>query len=485
MIKRRLIGVVVALVVGTALGDLTPGGIKLTELKAPTEPIKEGEPYYRGDLSHGNPVWRCQIENTSALPRNVHLTLNGLRAYAFQNSNGIRIGSAFTLDAKESKTVELRLPFISSYLQQMAVEVDDGISQITWGYADGLNMGIYKSWRDPKEPLPRFLDEVYNPLTVVSEELAKGDILAAYINAWKEEFIKQQHLDQDSVLSSRSPYFDLRTCDLTRFTEWRDFSVASAVVVGPKTWAKLTDNVRAALKGYVVAGGSVVLVGEGFPKDAFSVGVHGLGEVAHFKALNAKSPKEGACFADLVANGARNLQFVTNPKEARFPCGVASAAAVEAELGKTPFGMIILVLAIFVLLAGPVLVIYLARTNRRIHLLWMFPTIAVVFTAIVIIVLIAREGTSPRIQSFTHTAKDAEWGMSVTVEDTLIIAPIPVNHAIDLPADALISFDGGDRKVNGEEVVIDESGYHFFGTGWTPSLWPVRFRSVRVEGGAK
>ena len=51
---------------------------------------------------------------------------------------------------------------------------------------------------------------------------------------------------------------------------------------------------------------------------------------------------------------------------------------------------------------------------------------------------------------------------------TLIVAPIPLSHAIDLPADALVSFDGGDEGVHGTAIYIDEQGFHFL-DGWTPS----------------
>lgn len=237
---------------------------------------------------------------------------------------------------------------------------------------------------------------------------------------------------------------------------------------------------RTALKGYVVAGGCLVLTDKDFPPDAPSVGQHGLGEVGLLDDS----------FAMLVAKGARNLQFVykneTGRKETKpcFPCGEALAAAVDQELGRTPFGTFILILLAFIVLAGPVTVLVLAKLNRRIHLLWIFPAVAVIFSAIVVAALVAREGTSPRIQTFTHSVTDAEFQLTAKVEDTLIVAPIPLSHTLDLPADALVSFDGGDENVHGNAIYIDEQGFHFL-DGWTPSLWPVRFRAVRVEGGAQ
>ena len=163
---------------------------------------------------------------------------------------------------------------------------------------------------------------------------------------------------------------------------------------------------------------------------------------------------------------------------------MASLAAVRREIDRTPVRTIVLVLLAFVVLAGPATVVVLAKTNRRIHLLWVFPAVSVLFSAVVVVALVTREGTKLRTETFVHKVSDAEFAKTVTVEDRVLVAPIALNEAIDLPGDALVTFDGGDDHVFGETVVVDEKGYHFR-SGWTPSLWPVRFRAVRVEGGAK
>lgn len=388
---KRLVGILTLAGAMTALAETTPAGLVFTLKKSATEDVLEmqdGEArnYSGMGFHHGSPALRYCIENPTATPRTAQISVK-TRSYFRGAMGNLVCLTSVSVGAGEKKDCEVRLPFVdignNIYRQ---VEIDDGVEKKFCGSVSDLAMHTGSNdWYDPKDPLPRYLDSDFEPLVVVSKDVSESRVQMAYTSTWKEEYRKKKRLNNDENVLS--PELNIRTCDFSRFTDWRDFSVASAVVIAPTTWTNLTDVTRAALKGYVVAGGSVVLADGNFPKDAPSVGRHGLGEVGKLGAL-----------ADLVANAARNLQFVdkgvTKP---RFPCGAALAAAVE---------------------------------------------------------------------------------------DTLIVAPIPLSRAIDFPADALVSFDGGDAAVHGNAIYIDEQGFHFL-DGWTPSLWPVRFRAVRVEGGAQ
>ena len=465
-----------ALAVG-ASAVTTPKGLVLRTKAPPTASIAaaDGEAYGTVFVWHGSPVFRYQVENTSATPQVARVTLKK----PVYHSRWFSLVSTVSVGAGEKKDLELRFPFFPLNGGRTLVEIDDGTGALSDDGAGGtdVEMLIPYGWRHDKGT--GFLGEHFEPQIVVSAGVERETICSAYSSALtRDRTQKNKHGS-----CGRSADANVRTCDFSRFTDWRDFSVASAVVVDAKAWTNLTATALDALKGYVVAGGSLVLIGEGFPKDAVTAGRHGLGEVARFRAL-APATAEATKFAQLVADGARNFILAENDGTPRIPCGVASLAAVRREIDRTPVRTIVLVLLAFVVIAGPATVVVLAKTNRRIHLLWVFPAVSVLFSAVVIVALVAREGTKLRTETFVHTAADAEFAKTVTVEDRVLVAPIALNEAIDLPGDALVTFDGGDDHVFGETVVVDEGGYHFR-SGWTPPLWPVRFRAVRVEGGAK
>ena len=457
----------------------TPKGLVLRTKAPPTAAIATGD----GDASgaewmsiwHGSPVFRYQVENTSEAPQVARVTLK----QPVYHGRWFSSVSTVSVGAGEKKDLEQRLPFFPhGYGGRTLVEIDDGTGALSDDGAGGtVEMLIPYDWRHDKGT--GFLGEHSEPQIVVSAGVERETIRSAYSSALtRDRTQKNKHGS-----CGRSADANVRTCDFSRFTDWRDFSVASAVVVDAKAWTNLTATALDALKGYVVAGGSLVLLGEGFPENAVTAGRHGLGEVVWFRALEPATA-EATRFAQLVADGARNFILAENAGTPRIPCGVASLAAVRREIDRTPVRTIVLVLLAFVVLAGPATVVVLAKTNRRIHLLWVFPAVSVLFSAVVVVALVTREGTELRTEVFVHTAADAEFAKTVTVEDRVLVAPIALNEAIDLPGDALVTFDGGDDHVFGETVVVDEKGYHFR-SGWTPSLWPVRFRAVRVEGGAK
>ena len=457
----------------------TPKGLVLRPKVPPTASIAaaDGDAYGTVHVWHGSPVFRYQVENTSEAPQVARVTLK----QPVYHSRWFSFVSTVSVGAGEKKDLEQRIPFFPfRYGGRTLVEIDDGTGALSVGDADGtVEMHIPYGWRHDKGT--GFLDENFEPKIVVSAGVERETICSAYSSALVQGCTKSQKNKHGSC--GRGAEVSVRTCDFSRFTDWRDFSVASAVVVDAKAWTNLTATALDALKGYVVAGGSLVLIGEGFPKDAVTAGRHGLGEVVRFRTL-APATAEATRFAQLVADGARNFILAENAGTPRIPCGAASLAAVRREIDRTPVRTIVLVLLAFVVLAGPATVVVLAKTNRRIHLLWVFPAVSVLFSAVVVVALVTREGTKLRTETFVHKVSDAEFAKTVTVEDRVLVAPIALNEAIDLPGDALVTFDGGDDHVFGETVVVDEKGYHFR-SGWTPSLWPVRFRAVRVEGGAK
>ncbi len=72
---------------------------------------------------------------------------------------------------------------------------------------------------------------------------------------------------------------------------------------------------------------------------------------------------------------------------------------------KTPVRGMVLIMLGFIILIGPVNLIWLSRRNRRTWMLWTIPAISFVTTMLVFVYSLFREGVTPdtRVRSLTDT----------------------------------------------------------------------------------
>ena len=225
--------------------------------------------------------------------------------------------------------------------------------------------------------------------------------------------------------------------DWTRFTHWSEFAGFSAVVLTSAEWSQLPDAVRELLNDYEAAGGLVVRNGDVPTKAAL------------------KKVRDS---------------FIYN--------GDADAWALQQKLkGRVPLPAILFVMLAFVVVAGPVLVFVLARRDRRLHILWVFPVVACAFTLVLTLVIRLSVGTQLVQEEFTsvQTVKDRE----VVRRSIVLFAPSAAEGKVELPYDAFVRFD--------HQLRPGDVPQQFTGAGRTfdlaqlPPLWPVRFDIIEVK----
>ena len=248
-------------------------------------------------------------------------------------------------------------------------------------------------------------------------------------------------------------------------------SVYDALVIDEDDWERYPPELRAILPDWVAGGGTLALIGTEEPPIA--PGNYGLGRVA---ALGASSPDFDALFKSLAATMIR-YSLATSP----FDCDIKASDAVAAMRNETPFSTILIVLFAFCVLAGPVLVVTLARHNRRLSLLWVFPVMAVAFSLGVMGVIVCSKGIEPELRQFVHTIYDENAGKVVTICNHVILAPFTLQGDVRLDArDSVVSYMSGDVNRCGDTIIY--TGEEFvFRDGWAPALWPVVFRTVSVH----
>lgn len=260
--------------------------------------------------------------------------------------------------------------------------------------------------------------------------------------------------------------------DFARFRRWQDLSVYDMIAIDEDDWEAQTKAFKAILPDWVAAGGTLAFIGTGEPP--MEPGNYGLGRIA---ALGASSPDLDSLFKTLVASTIRH-SLATSP----FDCDIKASDAIGALRNETPFTIILVVLLAFCILAGPVLAVVLAKSNRRISLLWLFPVMAVVFSLGVMGVIVCVKGIDPELRQFVHTIYDEKAGKVVTICNHVILAPFSLQDDIRLDAkDSVVAYMCGDVNRCGDAVLYT-GGEFVFRSGWAPTLWPVVFRTVSVRG---
>ena len=225
--------------------------------------------------------------------------------------------------------------------------------------------------------------------------------------------------------------------DWTRVTHWSELAGFSAVVLTSAEWSQLPDAVREILADYEAAGGLVVRNGELPTEDALK------------KVRNS---------------------FIYN--------GTADSWALQQKLkDRVPLPAILLVMLAFVVVAGPVLVFILARRDRRLHILWIFPVVACAFTLVLTVVIRLSVGTQLVKEEFAsvRTAKDRE----VIRRSIVLFAPSAAEGKLELPYEAFVRFDHQLRSRDVPRQFTDAG--RTMDLALLPPLWPVRFDIIEVK----
>lgn len=461
-------------------GIVTPGGLRITPqrmyVNAKHDETGEKSKWHDSELAftHGNAALRLHLANTNdvAMKLRAQLPLE-------VGAHMIILAARKEVAAGEEVELDIPVPAVGNVgicrtdvLDTSRTRITDGIGEervtpsiVSFGYTTG---GYEKSIYQPvggnvASDAAGLSDAAPDVNIAISPAVERFNLVAEW-----ERFMKERQGNspdgERSRLRTESP-------DFKRFRRWQDLSVYDMIVIDEDDWAVYPKSLKEILPDWVAAGGILALVGTEQPP--ITPGNCGLGRVV---ALGASAPDFDALFKTLAGMMIR-YSLATSP----FECDIKASDAVGALRNETPFSTILMVLLAFCVLAGPVLVFTLARRNRRLSLLWLFPIMSVVFSLGVMGVIVFSKGTDPELRQFVHTIFDEKAGKVVTICNHVILAPFTLQGDVKLDArDSVVSYMSGDANRCGETIIYNGKEF-VFRDGWAPTLWPVVFRSISVR----
>ena len=223
------------------------------------------------------------------------------------------------------------------------------------------------------------------------------------------------------------------------FTHWSDFAAFAGVLLTDKAWQRVPDEVREMLADYEAAGGLVI--------------------------------RDGSA-------PSKNRLRLMRKNDGRFDVPLSEAVALTDELKnpRVPLPLMLAVMLAFALAAGPVLLTVLARRNRRIAILWVFPVVALVFTVARIVIVRIAVGSGPVCETFTQveTVGDRE----VRRTSVVWFSPTRVHETITFPEDVFVRFECDSRYSLLPRRYTN--GGRTLDLHQIPPLWPVRFDAIEV-----
>ena len=148
-----------------------------------------------------------------------------------------------------------------------------------------------------------------------------------------------------------------------------------------------------------------------------------------------------------------------------------------------PVRLVLGLLTLFVILAGPVTLILLSRKGKRIWFLWTLPALAFAVSALVFIVSFFSEGVTPRIRLASVTMLDQANQEATTVGAVAVYAPIaPGELAFDGVSEVTPLLDPNSNDPGGgRRVAWTDGGQQRLEGNWVASRVPAHFAIRKSE----
>ena len=446
---------------------------------------------------HGNAPVRISVSNTTGKAQTFTAVFGFSPSSIWPESSFmVRIEHEAQSAPESVALLDFAVPFCG-HMSQKHASGQGALAQVTdeTGKTIALQNASFQNYYGTSHNRHHEREVAPNPLvelicgahTVAATESISEEAFRSAYRAGMQETLK---LDCGMELG-----FSLEKFDFGRLDSFHALSVFDAILIDVRDWSATSAGFKEALPAYVASGGLAVFVGENLPgrfagldsspgADAAKAFPFALGKVilAPRKCVSGKNES----FCHMFAGAFSDSKRIQNPYGTSTPIVSADAAAAKLEreiVAKTPSGKIVLLLLVFCILAGPVLAVFLARKNARIHILWAFPALAVVFTAALAVVVIATGGLKTKLWRNAYTIIDEKAGFAVTVQNDTIVSPFGFCETISVPYGplTLVSHYSGSGDHYGRRIVAKD-GRRGFSDGWTPSLWPVTIRTLTVRG---
>lgn len=268
---------------------------------------------------------------------------------------------------------------------------------------------------------------------------------------------------------------------------WLAYTPFDVIVMSAADLGALPAPVFAALGDYLSAGGNIVVFGKkalpaawrGTQTKTLPDGVEtevGFGNGFGFAAENPESLSGAGTtrLREVVRNAA--LYWQNLPDEN----GANSMISVVENL-KIPTRGIVIIMLIFIIVIGPVNLIYLNRIGKRTWMLWTIPVISLLTTLLVFAYSLLREGVTPDTRIAGITMLDQAAHRAATIGATAFYCPLTPSGGL--------KFDYGTEATplvqraygSGTSREVDWTQGQQFTRGWVSARVPAHFHVRKTE----
>jgi hypothetical protein len=269
---------------------------------------------------------------------------------------------------------------------------------------------------------------------------------------------------------------------------WLGYSPFDAVVLNAADLVSLSPALLGAIGDYLHAGGTVVLSGKvdlpsswhAWRQNDLDDGVSyriGFGRCFTFNAenLTGLDSKSVQTLRDTVRDAARYWQSLPTDS------GAANAQMPVVENLKIPTRGIVVIMLAFIIVIGPVNMVYLNRIKRRTWMLWTIPAISFATTLLVFAYSLLREGITPDTRIAGLTVLDQTSHHAATFGGTAFYCPLTpsggLNFEFGTEATPLVEIGYG----SGSSREVDWTQSQHFQRGWVSARVPAYFHLRKSE----
>ncbi len=267
---------------------------------------------------------------------------------------------------------------------------------------------------------------------------------------------------------------------------WLAYTPFDAIVISQADLSVLTPGVSSALTDYLYAGGNIFVAGgtslpaawhaslkKNLPDGVISVIGFGTTFAAeHFTAMDQGSAQK---IREVVRDEARYWQNL--PADS----GAANNVLPVVENLKVPTRGIVVIMLAFIIVIGPVNIIWLNRRKRRTWMLWTIPVISFATTMLVFAYSLLREGITPDTRIAGLTVLDQAAHRAATTGAEGFYCPLTPSGGLTFEsgteATPLVSTGYG----SGSSREVDWTQSQHLTRGWVSSRVPAHFHLRKSE----
>lgn len=259
-------------------------------------------------------------------------------------------------------------------------------------------------------------------------------------------------------------------------TNWLAWSRVRGMAFTAEDWREMSPATQQALRDWLHAGGSLLLLGgQPFPgvRDVTEVGPLTVGRVGFGTIFLASD-------IDSLGEPARKeMAGLWFPHDRESPWGDTDVGGLLPVLPdrKLPIGGLFSVLVGFAVIAGPLNLIVLARKQRRVWVFWTVPLSGVLAALVILGYTMTAEGWHRAVRSTSLTLLDQESGEAATVGCFGIYSTLPADGRIHLgPATEAIP-----SRQLANQVELDWTDGQRLVSGWVPGRVSSHFLVRKAE----